>query len=300
MKKLSQNGKAYLVALVLGTFFVCLNIYLANNYDAIVQKYTTHAEEVSLEDVPTKISEEMLNDLENPGAYFYKETEDSKDIYALLTAGQTVRLSMSVSPTLEDSSMHFAVNFFSTTDPDSKTLYKIYKTNAKAVSADNQRLKKPYLQINSEGMNIGYLQKMSSGIGYFITPLEDFSDNTRVFVPEPGNESVEDLENGIYLYTYKLTTNGTQLLSATPRDSIQVYGQVTSFTDKDISKTATILLNDQIKMDVVVSDESAEVLHQNNFEEYYPICLFTLTHQDSPDSLVIAQASIKSYFAVSD
>lgn len=264
-----------LIVFVIGIFFVTKYINLDDPNEGL------YAKEISLEEVPESIRKEMESTLEQPGAYFYKETDDSTLVYVLLTAGNVVGTDMTVEPTPEEGGMYFSVIFQDNGGFEDELLYKVYETNATAVAGDDQRLKNPYERVGDEGMNLGILEKMDSGIGYYILPLMDMEEVNRVYVPV--DDSLSDLENGLYLYTYKLTNDGAQLLTVEKRNSYEISCEITDFSEEPTGATAELILNNQIKLIAGVKDEAVlKTLQDNDFEKYTLNCAVTISFDETP------------------
>lgn len=265
MKKFIEKGYAA-GAIVLALLFAGGIFLLATYGKTSLASRGLYAEEITMEEVPEAIKSEMEGVMESPGAYFYKETNDSKEVYVLLTAGKVVGVNMISEPVEEDGGMYFSVAFQDNGGVEEELLYKVYKTNASAVAGDALHLKNPYEQVGDTGMNIGLLKKMDSGIGYYITPLMDPNEVNRVYVP--ADDSLAELEDGIYLYTYQLTSDGVVLTSAEKRTDYEVLCAVTEFADEP-QASATLLLNNQIKIKVNVKDGAVlNTLRENDFEKY--------------------------------
>ena len=95
-----------------------------------------NTEEITLNEVPEKIREEMNENLENPGAHYYK-TSDSDEVYALLTTGTVLGLSMDITPYLEEGDItYFAIDLKENGNSNEELLYKVFKTKSKNVAAD--------------------------------------------------------------------------------------------------------------------------------------------------------------------
>lgn len=297
MKKFFENKQAIYAAaaIILALAFAIGVFWFATHRETPLGSRGLYAEEITLEEVPESIRTEMEETLESAGAYFYKETDDSEDVYVLLNASKVVGVNMIVEPVEEEGGMYFSVAFLDNGGVEEELIYKVYKTNASAVAGDDQRLKSPYEQVGDTGMNIGLLQNMDSGIGYYITPLMDTNEVNRVFTPE--DDSLAELEDGIYRYTYQLTSNGVVLTSAEKRDSYEVLCVVTEFVD-DPQASATLLLNNQIKASANVNDEAVlKILRGNDFELYSLTCQATLTFDGAAE---ITALQVKSYNSLVD
>lgn len=291
-KTLTKKQKIYLAAAAfLAVVFACGIIFVLKYFTPDNTNAGLYAKEISLEEVPESIQAEMTATLEEPGAYFYKESEDSTVVYALLTAGKVVGTDMAVDPTPEDGGMYFSVVLQDNSSFEKGLLYKIYVTNASAVAGDDQRLKNPYEQVGDEGMNLGIIEKMDSGIGYYILPLMDMDEVNRVYVP--ADNTLANLENGLYLYTYKLTKDGVQLLSAEKRESYEISCVITDFSEEPTGAAVTLILDDQIKLTAGASDAAVlKTLKDNDFTKYSLNCSVTLTFDQVP---IISSIDVMSF-----
>lgn len=277
-KKLFNNSQLFymIVVCVLAILFA-VGIRLFTNQNGLIN-HGLYAEAITLDDVPETIRSEMNANMDNAGAYFYKETDESKDVYALLTAGHVVGVDLNVEPVVEDGGMFFSVDFSENGEVEEKLVYAVYKTNASAVAGGDLRLKNPYLKIGATGMNVGILKKMDSGIGYYITPIMDTEEINRIYTP--ADDSLANLKNGLYLYTYQLTTDGTLLTSAEKQDGYEVLGVMTEFHDDPVA-SVTLMLGDQIKIQAIVKDESIlTALRERDFDQYSVNCWATISAND--------------------
>lgn len=297
MKKILENKPVvYIMISVILALIFAGGVYWFATHGTAKNPSNLYAKEISLDSVPDSIRTEMENTLETAGAYFYKETDESQEVYALLTAGNVVGVNMEVDPVEEDGGIYFSVDFQDTGDVEETLLYKVYQTNASAVAGDDLRLKAPYEQEGDTGMNIGLLQKMDSGAGYYIIPFLDADSANRVFVP--ADDSLSDLENGIYLYTYQLTSDGVLLTSAEKRSDYDLVCVVTGYDDEP-QPAATVQIHDQINVKVSIADETIQkTLCENDFEEYQLNCEATLTYQDG--EVKVSKLTVKSYIPLSE
>lgn len=251
------------VIAVVTAIFVVVALVLRNQQPVEPQTELT-AEEITRADVPESIWAEMEEVLEKPDAYFYRE-EGGETIYALLTAGKVVGIDLNVTPNEEDGGMYFSIHYTTNGGREEELAYKLYKTSASAVAADTVLLKMPYRQVGDEGANIGLLEQTDADIGYYITPLLDTEETNRLYVP--ADSTTEGLSDGIYSFTYKITTDGIQLLTATEKDSYTLQCVITAFTDGP-QPSIELLLGESLHVTAWTTNaELLALLQKTNFDE---------------------------------
>lgn len=195
------------------------------------------ANEISIEDLPEEIREKAEEDVEDGGAYFYHAANDSEKSFVLLTFGNQLDLSMDVNIHPIEEGLYFSVSAVEE-NVGEQTVFKLYETDAPTISSDKNILENPRLVQGSVGINVGYLTK--SGDGYYIEPLEDDKINDRVYSYAGDNE----FSDGLYRFTYQLTVNGPEIISANAIDQYAKSGYVES-VDADAGVVSAFLVGDE-------------------------------------------------------
>lgn len=195
------------------------------------------ATEISMDDLPTEIKQKAEKDVEDSGAYFYRMEEQSDSSYVLLTFGKQLDLSMEVEIEQIEDGLYFSVSAVES-ETGEDTVYKLYETDAPTISSDKNILENPRLVQGSVGMNVGYLTKSDGG--YYVEPLENDKTNDRVY-SYAGND---DLVNGLYRFTYQLTANGPEIISASAIDQYTKSGYVEAI-DTDAGIVSAFLVGEE-------------------------------------------------------
>lgn len=207
------------------------------------------ATEITMEELPAEIKTQAEAVVDDGGAYFFRPEGNTETSYVLLTFGKQTDLAMDVTVSQMKEGLYFAVAPVETVVGE-KAVYRLYETDAPAISSDKNILEKPRLVQGAKGMNVGYLT--TSEKGYYILPLEDDSVNDRLY----GYEGENKLQNGLYRYTYELTANGPILQSVSAIDSFTKKGFAQS-VDEDAS-SVTLYLVDQESIKYTMAYDSAD------------------------------------------
>ncbi len=211
-----------------------------------------YAEEISMDSLPETIQEQALEDVQNGGAYFYRDAENEDISYVLLSFGSQMDLDMAVETSEIDDGLYFSVGPIET-EAEEGLVYKVFETNAPAVSSDKNVLQNPRLVQGSTGLNVGYIQK--SDTGYYVSPLEDDSTNDRLYAYDG------ELPDGLYRFTYELGQDGPVITNA---DAIEKYSKKGYVTDVnvDLSTVSLVLVGEQeIKYNMYFDAADYELLH---------------------------------------
>lgn len=206
--------------------------YLLNYF---VTKSIPTVEEVFAENISEEVMNLIQEDAATAGFYQY-ESEDG--IYVMLSYGEVSGISMNVVPQISDNSVYFTVSGTDVVGADTEPVYRIYKTDASAISADELALKSPYYGVGTSGMNVGWVEATAEG-NYYITPLMDTSPTDRVFL---SNAEVK-INDGLYYYEYLIQSSAAYLTAAEERDEYWLWTKVDEFLPD--SATVDLLLGEE-------------------------------------------------------
>lgn len=256
--------KANCVAPIMVRFIVLLSAaiigasiaYLLNYF---VTKSIPTVEEVLTQDIPEEIMTHIQEDASTAGFYQY-ESEDGE--YAMLSYGEVSGVSMNVVPQISDNSVYFAVSSTEIVGIETEPVYRVYKTNASAISADELALKSPYYGVGTSGMNIGWVEVTAEG-NYYITPLMDTSPTDRVFL----SNTKTKINNGLYYYEYLIQSSAAYLTAAEEQDEYWLWTKVDEFVPD--STTVDLLLGEEnIRFQVSVTQlDEAQIEQLANAHE---------------------------------
>lgn len=232
-------------------------------------------EEAAFNTLPQDIAEAVAEDLATPGYYEY---EAGPNTYVLLTYGEVTDVAMNVTPRIDGTSVYFAVSSTKVTQPELMPVYRLFLTDATAISADETALMSPYYGVGSSGMNIGWVEETENN-EYFVIPLKDTTPTDRVF-----KSNVDLRTNGLYYYEYSIQNAGAYITAAEKMDEYEVWVSVKSVEDT----TANLMVGAQkitMTADITELDEdSVELLNQAINAEYN----VKVTLKASSDKLSVA------------
>lgn len=246
-----------------------------------------YAKEISMDNLPETIQEQATEDVEDGGAYFYRDTENKDVSYVLLSFGPQMDLAMDVEISQIDDGLYFSVEPIET-ETEEDLVYKVFETDAPAVSSDKNVLQNPRLVQGSSGLNVGYIQK--SDTGYYVSPLEDDSTNDRLYAYDG------ELPDGLYRFTYQLGQDGPVITNA---DAIEKYSKKGYVTDvnADLSTATLVLVGEQeIKYNMYFDAADYELLHTlQDCEQHGSDAVLNITfHHEKDLGLCIDSAVIMS------
>ena len=199
------------------------------------KQYT--ATEIAMEDLPESIKEKVEADIQEGGAYFYREGDDANTSYVALSFVKQIDMSMDVNITDIEDGLYFSISPVQTTSED-KLVYKLYETDAPSINTDKNILRNPRLVKGSVGINVGYLTP--SETGYYIEPLEDDSEYNRLYTAPKDMK----LEAGLYRYSFQLTQDGAELVAAAVIDQYSKMGYVSEINE-DLQTAQVILVGEE-------------------------------------------------------
>lgn len=191
--------------------------------------------EVAENEVPADIAASIHQDALTPGFYEY---EAGADTYVMLTFGEVSGIALNVTPNIDGTSVYFAASGTDVSDMDVAAEYRVFRTDATAISADEQALKNPYYGVGSAGMNIGWVSPTENG-AFYITPLMDTSPTDRVFISSTG----VPLSSGVYYYEYDIQSAGAYITAAEPMDEYELWAHIDRFDDE--AMTADLLIGEE-------------------------------------------------------
>lgn len=246
-----------------------------------------YAKEISMDNLPETIQEQATEDVEDGGAYFYRDAENKDVSYVLLSFGPQMDLAMDVEISQIDEGLYFSVEPIET-ETEEGLVYKVFETDAPAVSSDKNVLQNPRLVQGSSGLNVGYIQK--SDTGYYVSPLEDDSTNDRLYAYDG------ELQDGLYRFTYQLGQDGPVITNA---DAIEKYSKKGYVTDvnADLSTATLVLVGEQeIKYNMYFDAADYELLHiLQDCEQHGSDAVLNITfHHEKDLGLCIDSAVIMS------
>lgn len=195
------------------------------------------ATEISMEDLPESIKAEAEEDVQEGGAYFYRESEDAETAYVALSFGKQLDMDMNVTITDIEDGLYFSIAPIETPH-DEEVIYKLYETDAPSINTDKNILKNPRLIKGAVGINVGYV--VPTETGYYIEPLENDSEYNRLYTAADGVK----MEQGIYRYTCQLTQDGAEVLSASAIDQYSKEGYVSGI-DPDSGTVNVVLVGEE-------------------------------------------------------
>lgn len=205
-----------------------------------------------MDSLPEAIQEQALEDVEDGGAYFYRDAENEDISYVLLSFGSQMDLDMAVEISEIDDGLYFSVEPIEA-EAEEGLVYKVFETDAPAVSSDKNVLQNPRLVQGSTGLNVGYIQK--SDTGYYVSPLEDDSTNDRLYAYDG------ELPDGLYRFTYELGQDGPVITNADAIEKYSKKGYVTG-VNVDLSTVSLVLVGEQeIKYNMYFDAADYELLH---------------------------------------
>lgn len=167
--------------------------------------------EVSLSNVTADLSPTITKAIPQAGMHLF-HSEDGT--YVLLTYGDATGYDMKVSSHISENDVYFRL--YSEKAPDGGPVYKLFKVqNTVAISANTASLLNPEYLPGVEGINIGWIYAADNSISK-IVPLLDPDSNDDSF-SVAGDAYID--RDGLYRYTYAVTSTGTNILSAVRLDS---------------------------------------------------------------------------------
>lgn len=244
---MTNKVKAGIAVAVVGVLAAAGIAFTALNADSHY-----YAKEISMDSLPETIQDQALEDVEDGGAYFYRDAENEDISYVLLSFGSQMDLDMAVEISEIDDGLYFSVEPIEA-EAEEGLVYKVFETDAPAVSSDKNVLQNPRLVQGSTGLNVGYIQK--SDTGYYVSPLEDDSTNDRLYAYDG------ELPDGLYRFTYELGQDGPVITNA---DAIEKYSKKGNVTDVnvDLSTVSLVLVGEQeIKYNMYFDAADYELLH---------------------------------------
>lgn len=220
-----------------------------------IQRNAKHytATEIAMEDLPESIKEKAEADIQEGGAYFYREGDDANTSYVALSFGKQLDMSMDVTITDIEDGLYFSISPIQTTSEE-KLVYKLYETDAPSINTDKNILKNPRLVKGSAGINVGYLTP--SETGYYIEPLEDDSEYNRLYTAPEDMK----LEAGLYRYSFVLTQDGAELVAASAIDQYSKIGYISAINE-DLQTAQVVLVGEEkINYEMYFDNNNAELL----------------------------------------
>lgn len=193
----------------------------------------TVVEEVT--ELPEALVDAITADAATAGFYTY---EADGGAYVLMSYGSCAGLDMNVRYAMEDGSVYFDAEAVAVADVTVHDEYRVYFTNANAISANEVTLKNPGYGIGSVGLNTGWVE-VSEDNSFYITPIFDTKPIDRVFL----TSGEARLGRGLYHYEYELRSNGAFVTSAEKVDDITCTVKVCDMNYE--AHTADILLGDE-------------------------------------------------------
>lgn len=280
--KMTNKVKAGIAIAVVGVMAIAGITFAALNADSHY-----YAKEVSMDGLPETVREQALEDVENGGAYFYRDAENEDISYILLSFGSQMDLAMDVETSEIDDGLYFSVEPIET-EAEEGLVYKVFETDAPAVSSDKNVLQNPRLVQGSNGLNVGYIQK--SDTGYYVSPLEDDGTNDRLYAYDG------ELPDGLYRFTYQLGQDGPVITNA---DAIENYSKKGYVTDvnADLSTVSLVLVGEQeIKYNMYFDAADYELLHTlQDCEQHGSNAVLNITfHHEKDLGLCVDSAVIMS------
>lgn len=245
----------------------------------------TVVEEVT--ELPEKLADMIIADAATAGFYTY---EADNGTYVLMSYGSCAGLDMNVRYALEDDSVYFDAEAVSVADMTIHDEYRVYFTNATAISANETTLKNPGYGIGSVGLNTGWVE-ISEDNSFYITPIFDTKPIDRVFL----TSGEARLGRGLYHYEYEIRSNGAFVTAAEKVDDIVCVVKVCDLNYE--AHTADILLGDEevritTAIDALMEDELEAVKYAYENEKTLNVTLadynglLTLT----PESIAVPPA----------
>lgn len=256
-----------------------LSIYLLNSF---VTKSIPSVEEVFAENVPEEIMTLMQKDASTAGFYQY-DGEDCE--YVMLSYGEISGISMNVVPQISDNSVYFAVSGTDVIGTETEPVYRIYKTNASAISADELALKSPHYGVGTSGMNVGWIDVTKDG-NYYITPLLDTSPTDRVFLSNTDTK----ISNGLYYYEYLIQSSAAYLTAAEKQDEYWLWTKVDEFVPN--ATVVDLLLGEEcIRFQVSIAQLNETQVEQltNAYERDVSVKLAIANVNSSPAVIAVSE-----------
>lgn len=239
---------------------IIVGVFLAAVVMVVTILYTKNnsvvyaASEITIDAIPESLRSEVQQDIQQGGAYFYREGENAETSYVALSFGTQLDMAMNVTVTDIEGGLYFSITPVET-ESEEQVVYKLYETDAPSINTDKNVLRNPRLAKGSVGINVGFLQPTESG--YYIEPLESDSENNRLYTAK------EDLkiEAGLYRYSFQLTQDGAELLSASALDQYSKNGYITAI-DTDIQTVQVVLVGDEkISYEMCFSASDTELVN---------------------------------------
>ena len=187
-----------------------------------------------VEEVPPSVEADFEKDVKSPGMHEYEALGST---YVLLTFGETSGIDMTVDPDVSGNSVYFNIGSEKVSEQDVRCVYRLYRTNAGEISADENKLKAPGYGVGSEGVNIGFV-KESGDNEYYITPVLDTTPTDRVFM----TSGEARLGTGIYRYGYMIDSTGAKVTSCKALSNYECYAYIDKVDAED--HTVDLLFGD--------------------------------------------------------
>lgn len=264
---LSAAGMKYfgvvMVVIIAVAGIIGATVFRHNSSDTAVVE-----EIVSETDIPGSVLSAMNDDIDTAGFYKY---DAGSDTYVLLSLGNVANIGLSVTPQIDGTSVHFALSGVEVSDPEVHQVFRVFKTDAVAVSADEKVLENPYYGVGSEGMNVGWVEPTGNG-EYYIIPLMDTAPTDRLFKAK----AEATLGTGVYYYEYSIQSSGAMITTAEKLDSYSFWASVDRIDNE--ARTTDILVGDndvRFNLDTSLLDDTglSELLkaHDKNIEAKFSV-----------------------------
>lgn len=264
-----------IIFLIIGITLGCLIAWLLNFFFV---GHTPTVEEILAQDVPEEVMTHIQEDVSTAGFYQY----DGEDCaYVMLSYGEVSGISMNVVPQINDNSVYFAVSGTEVVGTETEAVYRIYKTNASAISADELALKSPHYGVGTSGMNVGWIEVTKDG-NYYITPLLDTSPTDRVFLSNADTK----ISDGLYYYEYLIQSSAAYLTTAEKQDEYWLWTKVDEFVP-DTTTVDLLLGEENIRFQASIAQlNESQVEQLTNAYERDEAVKLTLANVNSTPTII--------------
>ena len=243
---------AAISAAVLAMSCILLSVSLKKSSNQEEEKETASVEVVE-EDA--SFEELVKDDIPKAGLHTYDLGDGNKLV--LLSFGEVIGLGMSATPNIDGPSVYFSVSAVDiAVGSGPRYVYRLYKTDAKGISADMDVLLNPGYGVGSEGVNVGWVEPEDDG-EFFVTPLFDDAPITRVFRTDAGVE----LGTGLYNYEFEVRTNGAYITYCEPIETYTRRFKVASVSPEN-GAAEFLTVERGVRIKAVFSDLSDEELSE--------------------------------------
>lgn len=219
--------------LIIAACLICAIVAVPLYLSSRDKPQETVVEEVT--ELPEALVDAITVDAATAGFYTY---EADGGTYVLMSYGSCAGLDMNVRYAMEDGSVYFDAEAVAVADVTVHDEYRVYFTNANAISANEVTLKNPGYGVGSVGLNTGWVE-VSEDNSFYITPIFDTKPIDRVFL----TSGEARLGRGLYHYEYELRSNGAFVTATEKVDDITCTVKVCDMNYE--AHTADILLGDE-------------------------------------------------------